>query len=68
MDSFTCEADVRCSKCGAVPEAIVWDCDFDYDGNDRVYEYGEYDCQCRNSEKFSTNDPYDGDGDGEGDD
>ncbi len=63
MDTFENEAEVRCSKCGEVPEGIVWDCDFDYDGNDRVHEYGKYDCQCGHSEKFQTNDPYAGDED-----
>jgi hypothetical protein len=60
MDSFKSQNDVRCAKCGAVPNNIVWDYDFDYDTNDRVHEYGKYICQCGYDEQFSTNDPYKG--------
>lgn len=59
MNTFLNLAEVVCSKCGVHPEHIVWDDSFDYDGNDRIHEYGKYTCQCGESEQFQTNNPYD---------
>ncbi len=63
MIPFDSEDDVRCSKCGKHPEGIIWDYTFDYDGNDRIHEYGRYYCQCGHDESFPTNDPYENEGD-----
>lgn len=58
MNFFNCRSDVRCEKCDKHPQFIIWDHDFDYDGNDRIHEYGNYRCQCGDSRNFKTNDPY----------
>jgi hypothetical protein len=33
MDYFETPEDVRCAKCAAHPNFIIWDYTFDYDGN-----------------------------------
>lgn len=59
MNFVSSPEDVRCESCKAIPETIIWDFDFDHDGNERVHTYGKYRCQCGDSEVFQTNDPYD---------
>ena len=52
---------VYCDKCNRkiAEENIIWDHDYDYDGNDRIHNYGKYTCQhCQYSNTFPTNDPY----------
>lgn len=58
MDFYNTPDSVRCEKCAANPAEIIWEYDFDYDGNDRVHEYGKYTCICGDSSTFSTNAPY----------
>jgi hypothetical protein len=60
MGYFETPEDVRCAKCAAHPNFIIWDYTFDYEGNGLVHEYGQYTCQCGHSSTFSTNDPYEG--------
>jgi hypothetical protein len=59
MNYFENPKDVRCDKCDVHPENIIWDYTFDYDGNDRIHEYGQYTCKCGHWATFATNNPYD---------
>ena len=58
MNFYNNSESVICEKCNTHPEQIIWDYDFDYDGNERVHEYGKYICICGDSRTFETNDPY----------
>ncbi len=68
MSYISVYEEVYCSKqaCSKLipPEYINWDYTYDYDGNDRIHEYGRYQCPyCNHDESFATNDPYENEND-----
>ncbi len=56
---FSYGSAVHCERCEKLipTENIIWDHDYDYDGNDRVHTYGQYKCITCGPITFPTNDP-----------